>query len=118
MRSHAILAVSHVRMTLLLGDQFQRLRQDKNGGKSSRGAFFRGRGEQVDSLRVFNDFLQIFWTLYDTVYKCVNLPCVPFEAATKLPIQMTRQVILGDPGAASRDEGIFVGESLLQQGDD
>ena len=26
--------------------------------------------------------------------------------------------ILGDPGAASRDEGIFVGESLLQQGAD
>ena len=25
--------------------------------------------------------------------------------------------ILGDPGAASRDEGIFVGESLLQLGD-
>ena len=27
-------------------------------------------------------------------------------------------VILGDPGAASRDEGIFVGESLLQQVDE
>ena len=26
--------------------------------------------------------------------------------------------ILGDPGAASRDEGIFVGESSLQQGDE
>ena len=26
-----------------------------------------------------------------------------------------KSVILGDPGAACRDEGIFVGESLLQE---
>ena len=29
-----------------------------------------------------------------------------------------KHLILGDPGAACRDEGIFVGESLLQQGDE
>ena len=28
------------------------------------------------------------------------------------------KLILGDPGAGCRDEGIFVGESLLQQGDE
>ena len=32
--------------------------------------------------------------------------------------QDKRHTILGDPGAACRDEGIFVGESLLQQGDE
>ena len=59
------------------------------------------------------------------LFHCLSLTTTTVANHEKLAFSLPRAgkhfiklPILGDPGASSRDEGIFVGERLLQQGDE